>query len=783
MLSCFQGLTMKISRKLPLAAVLMTLLAVAATSTGGVLVARQANIAQVDDKLTALVTVNKGGLEQFFTRTGNDAKAISESKATIEALEFIGFEFELIDGDRTSILHQRYIDDNTNPAGQRHLLANPGIDDFDNSHAHYHGYFVGLIDGGGYDDVLLVDANGNVIYSVAKDTDLGTNPVDGPLKETGIAAAFSQAMNAGLQSPASFVEIEPYAPYAGSGAAFVSRPVFKGETRLGALILRIPSTRIAAVINGREGLGENGETLLFNSRGFLVVDSPLTAGNDGFAVQIASPLLSKARDGHIDIGLLEGYRNLNARSAVTRVDLPGQDLIIATLVDEKEAFAGLTRMELVMLSLAAVISLLCLGAAMWFSRTISRPIDELAQGMRDLATGNTSIDLDVERRDEIGGMARSVAVFRDAAIEKSRLEEQTESARRLTEQERADRKRLELEEQEKTRHAVEALAAGLERLAMGDVSSTIDVAFKDDLESLRENYNHAIRTLSRSLSDVSESTSSLQGHAKQVRSAADELSRRTEQQGTSLEETSAALEEITFTVNTASDRAEDARRLVAETKESAEKSGEVVADAMHAMERIETASGEIFAIISIIDEIAFQTNLLALNAGVEAARAGEAGKGFAVVAQEVRDLAQRSADAAKDIKTLISKSDGEIKSGVELVTAAGTALSQIGEAVMRINEHVHAIATGAREQATGIQGINTAVSQMEQTTQQNAAMVEETNAISQMLAQESDGLSSNVEQFKLAKDVDAGANFTSPARRLVNQVRSAFAGKGAHEAA
>ena len=201
---------MQMSRKLSLAAVFMTLLAVAATSAGGVYVAWQTNIAQVDDKLIALATDWRSGLEQFFANTGNVVRAIAQSKTTVEALEFIGFEYELIDGDRTSTLQKRSVEDNPNPAGQRHLLENPGVDVFDNSHAHYHSYFVGLIDGGGFDDVLLVDASGNVIYAVAKDIDFATNLVDGPLKGTGLAKAYLATRNATTKSTATFVKLEFY---------------------------------------------------------------------------------------------------------------------------------------------------------------------------------------------------------------------------------------------------------------------------------------------------------------------------------------------------------------------------------------------------------------------------------------------------------------------------------------------------------------------------------------------------------------------------------------------
>ena len=285
---------------------------------------------------------------------------------------------------------------------------------------------------------------------------------------------------------------------------------------------------------------------------------------------------------------------------------------------------------------------------------------------------------------------------------------------------------------------------------------------------------------------ASDRTSCRSANANQMRSAADDLAKRTEQQAASLEETSAALAEITATVSNSSKLAEDAGHMVDNTNSYAERSVSVVADAMAAMERIEDATAEIGNIINVVEEIAFQTNLLALNAGVEAARAGEAGKGFAVVAQEVRALAGRAADAARTIKTLVGKSNDEVRTGVELVTATGEALHKIGNDVLQINEHVKSIVTSAREQSVGLSEINSAVGQMDQVTQQNAAMVEETNAASPTLASDAENLGRLVSQFKGGgakpqstghKPMPAQPASTpkpSPARQLLGKVAGAF---------
>ncbi|GAJ96889.1 PAS domain S-box protein [Agrobacterium rhizogenes] len=295
---------------------------------------------------------------------------------------------------------------------------------------------------------------------------------------------------------------------------------------------------------------------------------------------------------------------------------------------------------------------------------------------------------------------------------------------------------------------VDQLARCLTNLADGDLSQRIEKPFIPSLERLRTDFNSASDKLMSAMATVAENARAISAGSNEIRTAADDLAKRTERQAASVEETAAALEQITTTVKDSSRRAEEAGKLVARTKGDAEHSGNVVRDAIGAMGQIESSSREISSIIGVIDEIAFQTNLLALNAGVEAARAGDAGKGFAVVAQEVRELAQRSAKAAKEIKTLITASGTHVASGVALVTNAGSALQEIASQVHEINTNVSAIVDSAREQSTALSEINQAINTVDQGTQQNAAMVEEQTAASHGLAREAAALFELLGQFR-----------------------------------
>ncbi|KKZ87399.1 methyl-accepting chemotaxis protein [Rhizobium phaseoli] len=485
-------------------------------------------------------------------------------------------------------------------------------------------------------------------------------------------------------------------------------------------------------------------------------------------------------------GQLDGFRQASAK-------------IKATAREKSDALAAIradanSDLKTTLLAGGIVASLAAALLAWLMSRTIVRPVVGMTAAMDRLAGGQNDIEVPaVERGDEIGRMAQSVLVFKQAAIEKLRLAGETDRMRGDAERQRQASDEQKAREEGELRYAVDALAGGLAGLAVGDVAARIQTPFAPQYDSLRNDFNNAVEKLQAALQSVGHNASAINAGAGEIRSAADDLAHRTEQQAAAVEQTAAALEEVTTTVRDSAKRAEDVGNLVERTRLGAEKSGDVVRRAVSAMQQIEKSSGEISNIIGVIDDIAFQTNLLALNAGVEAARAGEAGKGFAVVAQEVRELAQRSAKAAKEIKDLITTSGTHVQTGVSLVGETGKALEAIVAEVQEINRNVNAIVTATREQSIGLQEINTAVNNMDQGTQQNAAMVEEQTAASHALAQEASALDELLRQFKLGTQLAAPAQtaaatpasrpVASPARALASKVSKAFGGRQATAAA
>ncbi|WP_304187039.1 methyl-accepting chemotaxis protein [Phenylobacterium aquaticum] len=401
--------------------------------------------------------------------------------------------------------------------------------------------------------------------------------------------------------------------------------------------------------------------------------------------------------------------------------------------------------------LSALATLVIAGAlALMLTLTLRRDVKKIAGATESLARGDNGIDLDaLSRKDELGAIVSSLKIFRDNQLHLEQLRHEQESTEAAAESARRQNAEAAAAIAEEQANVVSSLAAALDALAMGDLTYRVDTEFPGDYRKLRDDFNAAVAKLEEAMRAIASATASIQSGAGEISHSADDLSRRTEHQAATLEETAAALDEITATVTKTSDGANHGREATASAKSDAEASGEVVRKAIAAMSQIEASSTQIGQIIGVIDEIAFQTNLLALNAGVEAARAGDAGKGFAVVASEVRALAQRSAEAAKEIKALISASSAQVSQGVTLVGETGQALERIVRQVGEISNVVGEIAASAKEEALGLGQVNTAVNQMDQVTQQNAAMVEESTAASRVLAEEAQELARLVGRFRV----------------------------------
>jgi methyl-accepting chemotaxis protein len=414
----------------------------------------------------------------------------------------------------------------------------------------------------------------------------------------------------------------------------------------------------------------------------------------------------------------------------------------------------ITAQELV----AAVAVLLGALFAFVIAGGISTPLSRLTVAMKELGAGNFDVVLPgLDRKDEIGEIAGAVEDFKVKATEKAALEADETLRRQKIEadaQARTAEERAALADEQA--QVVESLGEGLKSLSAGDLTFRLG-DFPETYRQIRDDFNTAISGLQETIQAIATATREVTSTAAEISTSTTDLSQRTEEQAAGLEETSASMEQISATVKKNAENAQQANTFATGTREVADRGGAVVAQTVGAMARIEESSRKISDIIVVIDEIARQTNLLALNAAVEAARAGEAGRGFAVVATEVRSLAQRSSQAAKDIKDLITSSTGQVKEGVELVNKAGGALTEIVESIKKVAQIVAEIASASAEQSTGIDQVNTALTQMDEVTQQNSALVEENASAAKSLEAQALGMDERVSFFKLANSAAGGA--------------------------
>ncbi|MFZ2100966.1 MAG: methyl-accepting chemotaxis protein [Oricola sp.] len=499
----------------------------------------------------------------------------------------------------------------------------------------------------------------------------------------------------------------------------------------------------------------------FNRDGKIVDDWTRDNPDAATTAEDVAALVQAARDGD------KASSELGGGLATIVVPLPKNangeySGAVATVWSTAPIYAAAQGNAVMLFAIQSVLVLAAFGLLLLvMRRLIGAPLNEMTRSIGRMQQGDfgTAVPYQ-EKGDEIGVVARALETFRGEFIAKQEESRLAEEQRQGFEAERSQNVERTAAAAEKQKQAVDRIAEALAELADGDFTGRLD-DLGPEFGSLVTDFNRMVEAVSATLDDVKTASHAVDSGSAELANSADTLANRTEQTAASLEQTAAALHEMTSTVKASSERAEEAGSMVAKTRQDAASSAAVVREAMGAMDRIHQSSSKIGQIIAVIDEIAFQTNLLALNAGVEAARAGEAGAGFAVVAQEVRELAQRSAAAAKEINALIAESGREVATGVQLVNQTGEALMSIESQVNEITGRIETIISGYREQSTGLGEINTAVVSMDQATQQNAAMVEETNAACQELRAQGSQLNKIIARFR----IDESAKAARPAER------------------
>ncbi len=542
----------------------------------------------------------------------------------------------------------------------------------------------------------------------------------------------------------------------------VSVPVKVGGTLVGMAGVDIKLDDLTASLSQIKPF-EGGSVMLLASNGKWLSHTNADNLMKDYADVGADQVKQALGDGKVRVihGLPDGSVRL-----IYPFTAPGMNTTWATVLDVPPAvFSAPVWQQIYNMLIGSLIILaVTLGVILVATQIlIKKPLTSVLGSVGKMANGNYKDQVaQTGKKDELGNLAAALEKFRFALARGEDVQAEQEQLQRQVESDRKRQSDVDNAKAEDLRHFVEVVQSRFNALAAGDLTVRMNEKVAPEFESIRQNFNVSVTALEETISNVVQAVYTIRSGLTEISTASNDLARRTEQQAASLEETVAALSEVTRGVNDTAEGASDAQRKVASARGDAEKGGDVVARAVAAMTEIQGSSSKIGNIISVIDEIAFQTNLLALNAGVEAARAGEAGKGFAVVAQEVRELAQRSAQAAKEIKSLISMSSSQVEVGVQLVEETGASLGKIVEQVVGMSQTVNQIASGAREQAVSLREVSSAADQMDKVTQQNAAMVEETTAAAQSLSQETENLASMVGRFRVGSESRIGAAHSHP---------------------
>ncbi|MEX2697202.1 methyl-accepting chemotaxis protein [Rhizobium mongolense] len=593
-----------------------------------------------------------------------------------------------------------------------------------------------------YASIALVNKNGDLVFST------GAEPLGRLKADTATSRLVTSSQVAKGLTATDFTAPSVVEPGQAFFAVGVADPYNPNE-RSGTLVAAVSTGILDVIMHNPAGFSARGQAVVVGADGALRSTSRFDTSLEATGV-IDTHLLMEG----ISSGTFEGQ---NVLSASESLKWAGQQLTAVAVEPTAEVFAPAVLMISKILGITGITALVTLIVSIMASRSISKPISQLVSSMKRLALGDTRGTIEgTTRSDEVGDMSRAVVVFRDNAVAKTNAEADARRSEKLAE---AERKAMEAEKGERLRtqaDIVNQIGRGLSALAKGNLRCQISGKFPDDYRQLKSDFNDALVQLNHTIQSVAGQATSMSETLDQISNASNSLAEQTEQQAVVLDGAVSTMTAIARDVSQTADAATRADQLVSEAHIAAGSSDEIISSALSGMAEIERSSVDIASIITVIDEIAFQTNLLALNAGVEASRAGDAGKGFAVVASEVRALAQRSAEAAKEIKDLIDVSSQRVARGMQLVGSTSDVLKYVANHIKLIRSMVSEIATTAAGQANHLAEFKSTISQIDAATQQTASMADESMVACRSLQREATHLLTLISQFVLADNTLPG---------------------------